>query len=86
MDQIERYSPPPNPAKVTDSRAPDYVSKYGIFSWELDALEPRDIVDLIRNNVSPLCDQNLWDEKKAIEDEGRALLSEMADSMYMEED
>ena len=38
IDQIKRYNPPPNPAKLTDSRATAYVREYGNDSWELDAL------------------------------------------------
>ena len=40
MDQVEEYSPPPNPVKLTDSRAEGYVAQFGTSSWELDALEP----------------------------------------------
>ncbi len=47
MVQVKRYNPPPNPAKVTDSRFADYQKKFGDESWELDALEPRVLVDLI---------------------------------------
>ena len=48
MPQIERYNPPPNPAKVTDTRAKAYIAEFGNESWELDALEPRVIADLIQ--------------------------------------
>jgi hypothetical protein len=41
FDQVEKYNPPPNPAKLSDSRASGYIAKYGAYSWELDALEPR---------------------------------------------
>ena len=41
MDQIETFNPPPNPAKLTDSRCKSYMDKYGDESWELDALEPK---------------------------------------------
>ncbi len=47
MDQIEEYSPPPNPAKVTDSRYDNYVLNYGDESWELDALEPQVLTAII---------------------------------------
>lgn len=62
MDQIERYNPPPNPAKMTDSRAEDYVAEFGNESWELDALEPAVIADLIRNAVERVRDEEHWDE------------------------
>ena len=52
MDQIEEYGPPPNPAKLSDSRAAGYIEKYGRESWELDALEPQVISDIIREHVT----------------------------------
>ena len=51
MDQIKQYKPPPNPAKFTDSRCKEYVSNYGYDSWELDALNPRILRDLIEKTV-----------------------------------
>ncbi|TET43044.1 MAG: hypothetical protein E3J60_01240 [Dehalococcoidia bacterium] len=62
MEQIEEQSPPPNPAKVTDSRYESYASEYGDESWELDALEPRFISDLIQNAVFEERDIGLWQE------------------------
>lgn len=62
MDQVDEYSPPPNPAKVTDSRAKDYISQYGRTSWELDALEPQVIEQLITDEVEQYIDPDLWDE------------------------
>lgn len=56
MEQIEEFAPPPNPAKLTDSRCGSYISKYGDESWELDALEPKVIHDLITNNVTEFWD------------------------------
>jgi len=52
MDQIKKYNPPPSPAKTTDSRGTDYIDKFGIDSWELDALEPKVLIDLITKKVA----------------------------------
>lgn len=71
MDQVDEYSPPPNPAKITDSRATAYIAEYGDESWELDALEPRVISDLIRDAVGVVMDQDAWEA--AVEDEQRAI-------------
>jgi hypothetical protein len=62
MNQIEEYSPPPNPAKITDSRAAGYIAEFGNESWELDALEPKVIVDLIETHVKALRDEKKWKE------------------------
>lgn len=62
MEQIERFSPPPNPTKLTDARASGYISEYGHECWELDALEPKIITSLIRNEVTALMDADLFEE------------------------
>ncbi len=58
-DQIDQYGPPPNPAKLTDSRAGAYIAEFGHESWELDALEPKVLTDLIRDHVDALTDRTL---------------------------
>ena len=56
MAQIEQYSPPPNPAKLTDTRAQAYIRQYGGNSWELDALEPRTLDALIGDHIARYVD------------------------------
>jgi len=60
MDQVERYDPPPNPATVTDSRAAAYIEAFGDESWELDALEPAVLNDLITRAVTVRRDDAKW--------------------------
>ena len=62
LDQIELYNPPPNPAKLTDARASGYISRFGRESWELDALEPSVIKELIEEKVFELIDYDLFQE------------------------
>jgi len=78
-DQVELWQPPENPAKETDSRYQAYANEFGESSWELDAVEPRDLADLVRDNVQELIDQDLWDEVVAREDTMRAELVKFAD-------
>lgn len=63
LEQVEEYDPPPNYAKQTDSRWQEYFDNYGDESWELDALEPAVMVQLIRDHVNGIMDSELWDEK-----------------------
>ena len=58
-DQVEEYDPPPNPAKTTDTRYEVYRNKYGEDSWELDALDPTVIQELIRAAVLDHRDDDL---------------------------
>lgn len=75
MDQVQAYKPPRNPAKVTDSRYAAYRAKYGDSSWELDALEPRVLDELITRTIDDYVDEDLWEETRDQEREGRAELS-----------
>jgi DNA topoisomerase VI subunit A len=59
-EQIEKYNPPPNPAKITDPRAAWYISEHGETSWEVDALNPDVLTKLIRKNVEDLIDMDLF--------------------------
>ena len=75
MPQVRRYNPPPNPAKITDSRAVRYIAEFGRESWELDALEPRVLRRLIASEVRALIDMDEWAKRRAFEAEGQAMLS-----------
>lgn len=79
MDQVRQYKPPPNPAKETDSRFASYIRKYGGQSWELDALEPQVLADLVRREVEALRNNHLWLERVEEEDEHRRKLSAIAE-------
>lgn len=61
-DQVEEYSPPPNPTKLSDSRASAYIANFGLDSWELDAMEPRVLADLVRSAVTARRDDDIWKE------------------------
>ncbi len=81
MDQIEEYNPPPNPAKMTDSRFESYVAQYGDESWELDALEPKVMTDLIRQHVNEHRDPALWSDKEEERENHRFKLQDIIDDL-----
>jgi hypothetical protein len=78
MEQVEEHEPPPNPAKITDSRASNYISIYGDESWELDALEPDVLAGLVRDFVEEVRDDDLWAAAVEREDEHKRLLGEVS--------
>jgi hypothetical protein len=79
-NQVEQYDPPPNPAKITDSRAAAYIAQYGDDSWELDALDPPVIVALIEDALRGLVNVDAWESAKLKQDGARFLLKGVADS------
>ncbi len=74
MDQVRRYNPPPNPAKESDSRSGQYVKLYGSSSWELDALDPDTLANLVDEAIKDFRDEDLWEAAVAKETEERASL------------
>lgn len=80
MTQIRQYSPPPNPAKLTDSRGSDYITRFGSQSWELDALEPQVLVDLITSHVEgEITDRVAWDGVLADDADTRLRMQDVGD-------
>jgi hypothetical protein len=80
MNQVDEYQPPPNFAKLSDSRARDYVIKYGENSWELDALEPDVMANLVRDNILAIRDDDLWNEALDEENHHKETLSRIAEN------
>jgi len=75
MDQVEEYEPPPNPAKITDSRYEAYRREHGEESWELDALSPGILDGLIISAVEEVLDRQAWDISTARLEEQRSELA-----------
>jgi hypothetical protein len=55
--QIKVYEPPANPAKITDPRAKAYINRYGNVSWEVDALNPKVLHNLVKDAISKEIDE-----------------------------
>jgi hypothetical protein len=74
MAQVKKYNPPPNPAKISDPRAVEYIKKHGEHSWEVDALPPDVLARLIRESFSNVVDDyKMRRVKKREEDDKRRL-------------
>lgn len=78
FDQIEEFRPPPNPAKLTDSRAGGYIGRFGRSSWELDALNPDVLASLITDEIDSLLDVPSYADRLDEQDRGRAELARVA--------
>ena len=78
MNQVEKFKPPPNPAKFTDSRYVAYVASFGKKCWELDALEPTVLEGLIDRAVDAVRDNSKWNKQVRKQKQGRKLLAKAA--------
>jgi hypothetical protein len=79
MDQVRQYGPPPNFAKETDTLFDAYVERFGTEEcWELDALSPTVIADLVRAEIEALIQWPKWTQALAKERRARTMLDNAA--------
>lgn len=78
IDQVKQHKPPPNPAKQTDARYINYKRKFGVSSWELDALNPQLLSDLARSAITKLIRVPAWTKWQAKEEKTRAAMLKYA--------
>lgn len=86
MNQVEEYNPPPNPAKSTDSRFEDYVAEHGESSWELDALEPEVLLELVKGEMDKIIDFTKWDAVKERIEADKQRLEDVASNFRAQEE
>lgn len=75
--QVRQYRPPPNPTKLTDSRAKGYLAKHGHECWEVDALDPSTLQALIRDAFETVIDVEAMDRVKKQENVDKARLRKL---------
>lgn len=62
MAQVQELNPPENPAKATDARFATYQREFGDSSWELDALPPDYLNNLVGSEIRSYIDDEAWQE------------------------
>lgn len=85
MDQIDEQKPPPNPAKATDARFDGYRRKFGLESWELDALKPEYLSALVTTQIGLYIDEDAWNEREQEVEAIRAKLEATAKKFKKDE-
>jgi len=80
LEQVQQYNPPPSPAKESDARYKQYLAATGLEEcWELDALEPDVLIDVVKEQVDGMRDDDKWAAAEAEEDAQRELLERAAE-------
>lgn len=79
MEQIEERKPPPNPAKTTDSRFEEYRRLYGDESWELDALPPAYLAELVESKIDEYRDADAWEAREEEVEQVRSRLAQVTE-------
>lgn len=80
FDQIEELKPPPNPAKQTDARFVRYKNRFGMSSWELDALPPDVLSGMARKEILKYVNAAAWKRWQADLDKTKKSLKKLAET------
>ena len=80
-DQIEKYELPPQPAKTTDSMWKGWVEEHGNVAWELDALPPDVLQEIIKESIAKHFDEWIYEETLRLQEERRKQIKEMVDEI-----
>ena len=86
MDQVIELNPPPNPAKISDPRAKEYIKAYGNVSWELDAIDPMLLQKIAEDGILRYLNQGKYDSVVKQEEEEAKALREFANTLDGDED
>lgn len=87
MNQVRELNPPPNPAKITDPRAGQYLAGHGPVSWEVDAMPPNIMMDTVREAIKEYIDDpDDFERIKHIDDENKDKLRDIMDEHWKEEE
>lgn len=78
MEQIRRFNCPVNPVKFTDSRTENYVKLYGKKCWELDALPPRELTNIIERSIRKNIDVSQYEAMLEKEAEEKKVITNFA--------
>lgn len=87
-EQIKKYKLPPNPAKLSDSRAQKYIEEHGKISWEVDALKPQIMRQIVESEIVKHIDMDKYNtviekekqQKKKLEEFGNKLSNNKGDA------
>lgn len=86
FEQIEEYNPPPNYAKINDPRAEGYISEFGNDCWEVDALTPEVLNQLVDDALREHTDMDLYQAWILREEEEKKQLKSLVKRMKEEAD
>lgn len=75
-EQIEEFDLKPNPVKKSDTKAEKYRSQFGSDCWELDALPPNELQNLVRKSIEEYLDVDAWNDRVKEVEKGKNWLKE----------
>lgn len=76
-DQVQEMDLIPAPVKLTDSRAAGFVEQHGDEVYELDAIEPNALQDMIREAVQEYFDDDTYEDQQSKVTRGKSKIARL---------
>lgn len=80
--QVEKYELPPQPAKKTDTMARGWIESQGDVAWELDALEPNILLNLVRDAITEHLDQDVFVKRNALFKQNVDRINDLVEKLF----
>ena len=71
IDQVRKMKLAPNPTKLADPRSNDYVGQFGDSCWELDAIPPKELQQIIKESILEEINADIWNDTIKHEEQER---------------
>ncbi|MEM3356898.1 MAG: hypothetical protein QW166_03620 [Candidatus Bathyarchaeia archaeon] len=81
---VEAYSLPHAPTKKTDTMARQWVETYGDNIWELDALDPNLLMQLVEQSILQHFNQSLFEKRNELQMQNRDKINEIVEKLFHE--
>jgi len=81
LTNIDCLDLPSFSAKEADPRHDWYVGNYGDEAWELDAMDPNDLRERVREEIGFYVDAGAWEQHKRVEAAERETVTRIATKM-----
>lgn len=86
MKQVREHHLPPNPTKMTDSRSRKYIKEFGKTCWEVDALNPETLTEIVTRNIEEQIDMDKFNAMIKKQETHVKKLTEFIDTRDEDED
>jgi len=82
--QVESYNLPPAPTKKSDTLARQWIETQGDAVWELDALEPNLLMQLVEDSILRHFDRTLFEKRNKLQEQNREKINEIVEKLFHE--
>jgi hypothetical protein len=83
--QVEAYSLPPAPTKKGDKMARKWIETQGDMVWELDALEPDLLMQLVEESILQHLDKEAFEKRNELQKQNREKINKIVEKLFQEE-